>query len=53
MLFPLLAAPVIFFNPQVSKVVIGKAVDKRKREAERSKGKNRSMAMIVPSILTL
>ena len=53
LLFPLLAAPVIFLNLQVSKGVIGKAVDKRKREAERSKGKNRSMAMIVPSILTL
>ena len=40
-------------NVQVSKGVIGKAVEKRKRETERSKGKNRSMAMIVPSILAL
>ena len=37
----------------MSKGVIAKAVEKRKRETERSKGKNRSMAMIVPSILTL
>jgi len=38
---------------EVSKGVIAKAVEKRKREVERSKGKNRSMAMIVPSILAL
>ena len=42
---------------QVSKVVIGKAVEKKKREVERGKkGKNKSnksVAMIVPSILSL
>ena len=42
---------------QVSKGVIGKAVEKKKREVERGKkGKNKSnksVAMIVPSILSL